>query len=60
MASLGNGGLERAILPVVGEQDFGVASRAGILAFIASFCATKALTNVAAGALADGVGRDGC
>ncbi|HEY8825635.1 MAG TPA: MFS transporter [Candidatus Limnocylindria bacterium] len=50
-------GLERAILPVLGEQEFGVASRAALLTFIASFGATKALTNLAAGALADRVGR---
>jgi MFS family permease len=50
-------GFERAILPVLGEQEFGVASRAALLTFIASFGATKALTNLAAGALADRVGR---
>ena len=50
-------GLERAILPVLGEQEFGVSSRAALLTFIASFGATKALTNLAAGGLADRVGR---
>jgi MFS family permease len=50
-------GLERAILPVLGEMEFGVASRAALLSFIASFGATKALTNLAAGVLADRVGR---
>ena len=50
-------GLERAILPVLGDQEFGLASRAALLTFIASFGATKAVTNLAAGALADRVGR---
>jgi MFS family permease len=50
-------GLERAIMPVLGEQEFGVASRAALLSFIASFGATKALTNLASGVLADRVGR---
>lgn len=50
-------GLERAILPVLGESEFGLASRTAILAFIASFGATKALANLAAGALADRIGR---
>ena len=35
-------GLERAILPVLGEHDFGIASRTVLLAFVASFGATKA------------------
>jgi len=52
-------GLERAILPVLGEHEFGVASRTALLAFIASFGAAKALTNLAAGMLADRVGRKG-
>jgi MFS family permease len=50
-------GLERAIMPVLGEQEFGVASRTALMSFIASFGATKALTNLASGVLADRVGR---
>src|SRR6266545_1347381 len=50
-------GLERTVLPLLGEQEFGLASRASILAFVASFGATKALANLAAGRLADRVGR---
>ena len=50
-------GLERAILPVLGEVEFGVASRAALLAFIASFGASKAAANLLSGALADRVGR---
>jgi MFS family permease len=50
-------GLERAILPLLGEQEFGLASRSSILAFVASFGATKALSNLIAGRLADRGGR---
>ena len=50
-------GLERAILPILGEVEFGVASRAALLAFIASFGASKAAANLLSGALADRVGR---
>ncbi len=50
-------GLERSVLPLVGERDFGLASRAAILTFIVAFGFSKALTNLAAGGLADRVGR---
>jgi MFS family permease len=50
-------GLERAVLPLLGESEFGLGSRTAILAFVASFGATKALANLAAGALADRAGR---
>lgn len=50
-------GLERAVLPLLGEQEFGLASRASILAFVASFGATKAVANLIAGRLADRAGR---
>lgn len=50
-------GLERAVLPLFGEQEFGLASQASILAFVASFGATKALANLVAGRLADRRGR---
>lgn len=50
-------GLERAVLPLLGEQEFGLASRSSILAFVASFGATKALSNLIAGRLADRGGR---
>lgn len=50
-------GLERTVLPLLGEQEFGLASRTSILAFVASFGATKALANLTAGILADRVGR---
>ena len=50
-------GLERSTLPLIGETDFGVASRAGVLSFIVAFGLAKALTNLGAGALAARAGR---
>jgi MFS family permease len=50
-------GLERSVLPLVGERDFGLRSTTAILAFVVAFGAAKALTNLAAGALADHFGR---
>jgi MFS family permease len=50
-------GLERSVLPLVGEDDFGLRSTTAILAFVIAFGAAKALTNLAAGALADHFGR---
>ena len=50
-------GLERSVLPLVGKQDFGLRSSSAILAFVLAFGAAKALTNLAAGQLADRVGR---
>ena len=50
-------GLERSVLPLVGQRDFRLASHAAILAFVVAFGAAKALTNLAAGALADRIGR---
>jgi MFS family permease len=50
-------GLERSVLPLVGERDFGLASRAAILSFIVAFGFAKALANLAAGGLADRLGR---
>jgi MFS family permease len=50
-------GLERSVLPLVGERDFGLRSSAAILAFVVAFGAAKALTNLAAGELAERFGR---
>jgi MFS family permease len=50
-------GLERSVLPLVGERDFGLHSSAAILAFVVAFGAAKALTNLAAGDLAERIGR---
>ena len=50
-------GLERSVLPLVAEDEFGLRSTTAILAFVVAFGAAKALTNLAAGALADRLGR---
>ncbi len=50
-------GLERSVLPLVGEQDFGLHSSAAILAFVVAFGAAKALSNLASGELAERIGR---
>ncbi|MGB2952497.1 MAG: MFS transporter [Gaiellaceae bacterium] len=50
-------GLERSVLPLVGKQDFHLASHTAVLAFVVAFGAAKALANLGAGALADRVGR---
>jgi MFS family permease len=50
-------GLERAVLPLLAEQEFGLASRTAILSFIVSFGVVKALANLLAGRLSDRIGR---
>lgn len=50
-------GMERAILPLLAEQEFGLASRVATLSFVASFGLTKALANLLAGRLGDRIGR---
>ena len=50
-------GLERAVLPLLAEDEFGLASRAAVLSFIATFGLAKALSNLAAGRLGDRYGR---
>jgi MFS family permease len=50
-------GLERSVLPLVGERDFDLASKSAILSFVVAFGIAKALANLAAGGLADQVGR---
>ena len=49
-------GFERSVLPLVGKQHFGL-STAAILAFVVAFGAAKAVTNLAAGGLAERAGR---
>ncbi|GMQ82810.1 MAG: hypothetical protein BMS9Abin05_2273 [Rhodothermia bacterium] len=50
-------GLERAILPLLAEDAFGVASRTAILSFIITFGVTKSLSNLFAGRASDKYGR---
>jgi MFS family permease len=50
-------GLERTILPAIGEDEFGLAARSAILSFIVVFGISKALTNYFAGRFSDSFGR---
>jgi len=50
-------GLERTVLPLLAEEEFGLAARGAILSFIATFGLVKAATNFFAGRLADRFGR---
>jgi MFS family permease len=50
-------GLERTVLPLVGKDDFGLSSKSAILSFVVAFGIAKALANLAAGGLAERVGR---
>src|SRR5262245_19479939 len=50
-------GAERSILPLIAEQDFHLVARTEVLSFIIVFGVTKAVTNYAAGRLADPFGR---
>jgi MFS family permease len=50
-------GLERSTLPLIGRDDFGLASSAAVLSFIVAFGLAKAFTNLGAGALAGRLGR---
>ena len=50
-------GLERTVLPLLAEQDFGLASRGVALSFLVSFGLVKAGTNFFAGRLGDRYGR---
>lgn len=50
-------GLERTVLPLLGEQAFGLASKSAALSFILSFGFAKAIANFFAGRIADSIGR---
>jgi MFS family permease len=50
-------GLERTILPLIAEADFGLVSRTVVLSFLISFGLVKALANLFAGRLGDQFGR---
>ena len=50
-------GLERTVLPLIAERDFGIASRSATLSFIISFGIVKALSNLVAGRYSDRIGR---
>ena len=50
-------GLERTVLPLLAQVEFGLASKSAVLSFIAAFGVVKALTNFFAGRLGDAYGR---
>ena len=50
-------GLERTVVPLIGEEAFGLVSRTAVLSFIVTFGVVKALSNLFAGRLGDRWGR---
>jgi MFS family permease len=50
-------GLERTVLPLLGEQEFGLSSKTAITSFIVSFGVTKAIINLLAARVSDRIGR---
>ncbi len=50
-------GVERVVLPIMAERQFGMASRAAILSFLVSFGLVKAAANLLAGRASDHLGR---
>ncbi|MFK2825099.1 MFS transporter [Bacillus sp. B190/17] len=50
-------GLERTILPIIGEANFALTSASAALSFIISFGFSKAIVNFFAGNIADRIGR---
>lgn len=50
-------GMERDVLPLVGQRVFGLASESAVVSFIVTFGFTKALANLYAGRTADRTGR---
>ncbi len=50
-------GLERTVVPLLAEADFGLISKSAVLSFLISFGLVKALANLFAGRLSDRLGR---
>lgn len=50
-------GLERTVVPLIAEEDFGLVSRSIVLSFLVSFGIVKALANLFAGRMSDRLGR---
>jgi MFS family permease len=50
-------GIERTVVPLIGSEEFGIASTTLIVSFIASFGVVKAFANLVSGQLADTWGR---
>jgi MFS family permease len=52
-------GLERTVLPLIAEADFGLVAKSVTLSFLISFGLVKALANLFAGRFSDRIGRKG-
>ncbi|OYX71087.1 MAG: MFS transporter [Rhizobiales bacterium 32-66-11] len=50
-------GVERAVVPLIGSEEFGITSTTLVVSFIVSFGVVKALANLVSGQLADSWGR---
>ena len=50
-------GIERTVVPLIGSEEFGIASTTLVVSFIVSFGVVKALANLVSGQLADSWGR---
>src|SRR5262245_7899544 len=50
-------GMERSVLPAIAVEQFHLVARSAVLSFIVVFGISKAVTNYAAGRLADRFGR---
>ena len=50
-------GLERTVVPLIGEKEFGLVSKTAIVSFIVSFGITKAICNLFAARVSETVGR---
>jgi MFS family permease len=50
-------GIERTVVPLIGAEEFGIASTTLVVSFIVSFGVVKALANLISGQLADRWGR---
>ena len=50
-------GLERTVVPLIAEADFGLVSRSIVLSFLVTFGVVKALANLFAGRMSDRLGR---
>lgn len=50
-------GLERTVLPLIAEHDFGILSKTVVLSFLVSFGIVKAISNLLAGTFSERFGR---
>src|SRR3954451_17251258 len=50
-------GLERTVVPLIGSEEFKLASTTVVASFVASFGISKAFTNLVSGQLVDSWGR---